>query len=175
MVYVAGDDWDNYLTPWAAPGVPRGSAPFKGLADEFNRTLITEVIPEAEKTMGMNDVSERDLVGVSLAGLFTLWQWVQFNTFHSIACLSGSFWYEGFIKWFIAQPAPQKIGKAFFLLGREEPQSRVKAFKSVGQNTEIIVDRLRTDGISVNFKWVTGDHFSNPTERAETALDALKF
>lgn len=173
VVYVASEDWDNLLTPWPAPGVPKGSAAFKGLAPEFNHTLISKIIPEAESELGLTEIAERDLMGVSLSGLFTLWQWLQYDTFHSIACLSGSFWYEGFRNWFDRLQIPVKTGKAFFLLGKEEPKSKVKAFKTVGLNTEEIVNQLANHAIAVKFEWVEGNHFANPLERVEKALSAL--
>lgn len=173
IVYVGFNDWDNLLTPWPAPGVPKGSDSFKGEAPKFNQVLINSVIPEAEKALGIAEVEERDLIGVSLGGLFTLWQWMQFDTFHSIGCLSGSFWYEGFLDWIKQYPLPKKSGKAFFLLGTEEPKASVKAFQTVGDNTEAIVARLKSDGIPVEFEWVAGDHFANPLQRAEQALEEL--
>ncbi|MDE6048692.1 MAG: hypothetical protein K2G09_03245 [Paramuribaculum sp.] len=131
-IYVAPDEWDNLLTPWQAPGVPKGSAPFKGQASEFYDMLISKVIPEAENTLATGEIDRRDLAGVSLAGLFTLWQWMQFNTFHSIACISGSFWYSGFMEWFESQQIHSKEGLAYFLLGIEEPKANIKAFRPVG-------------------------------------------
>lgn len=173
MVYVGFNDWDNLLTPWPATGVPQGTDPFKGEAARFNQVLTEQVVPEAEKALGIADIEERDLIGVSLGGLFTLWQWMQFDTFRSIGCLSGSFWYEGFLNWFEEQPVPQKSGKAFFLLGTEEPKASVKAFQSVGDKTEAIVARLKSAGVTVEFEWVAGDHFANPIQRAEQALTAM--
>lgn len=173
MVYVSFDDWDNYLTPWPEPGVPEGCPPFMGEAAEFYRILTGKVINEAETAMGISDVEERDLIGVSLGGLFTLWQWMQFDVFRSIGCLSGSFWYNGFMEWFDSCKMPRKDGKAFFLLGTEEPKAKVKAFQSVGLNTEAIVAELKTLGINVDFQWVSGDHFADPIQRAELALGSL--
>ena len=172
-IYVAPDEWDNLLTPWQAPGVPKGSAPFKGQAPEFYDILISKVIPEAESALATVEIERRDLAGVSLAGLFTLWQWMQFNTFHSIACLSGSFWYSGFMEWFESQPIHSKAGLAYFLLGTEEPKANIKAFRPVGVNTEAIVAALKKAGIETDFEEVPGNHFSNPLERAEKALNAI--
>lgn len=174
MVYVPLHGWDNILTPWPAPGVPQGCAPFAGKAAETLATLQEHVIPQCEAAMGLKGVEvERDLVGVSLAGLFTLWQWMQCSTFHSIACLSGSFWYEGFLQWFDKQPIPSKSGKAYFLLGRKEPKAPVKAFESVGTNTEAIYNRFKAAGITTQFDWVPGGHTANPLPRAESAFTYL--
>lgn len=174
MVYVALDKWNDYLTPWPAPGETAKAQPFGGQASEFLRELESEIMPQAEKALGLEEITERNLVGVSLAGLFTLWQWMQSDTFRSIACLSGSFWYEGFIEWFKRQPVPRKDGKAFFLLGTDEPKSKIKAFRSVGENTESIVSALRSDGVDVTFDRVPGNHFADALQRAEIALSNIR-
>lgn len=173
IVYIAPEDWDNVLTPWTATGVPKGSQPFEGDASEFYKTLREIIIPKVENTFSLTNISQRDLIGVSLAGLFTLWQWMQFDAFTSIGCLSGSFWYSGFLDWFENRNIPQKVGKAYFLLGIEEPKAKVKEYQSVGVNTEAIVKRLEAEGIECRFDWVTGNHFSNPAQRAEKALEYL--
>lgn len=172
-IYVPFDKWNDYLTPWPEPGETRKAQPFAGEGSTFLRTIQTEVIPKAEEVLGIKDVAERDLIGVSLGGLFTLWEWMECDTFRSIACLSGSFWYMGFIDWFSKQTIPHKQGKAFFLLGTEEPKSHIKAYRSVGVNTEEIVTDLKKAGIDTTFEWVPGNHFANPMERAERAFSHL--
>lgn len=173
VVYVPADCWDNVLTPWPAPPVPKGSQPFAGEAPEFYAELSGRIIPMAEKSLGIDAPSERNLIGVSLAGLFTLWQWMQFDLFASVGCLSGSFWYEGFLEWFESRAVLRKSGMAYFLLGNEEPKTRVKGFQSVGVNTEKIVAHLKSAGINCRFDWVPGNHFADPLQRAEKALAAL--
>lgn len=173
MVYVPVDQWNDALTPWPEPEEAKGCPPFGGESARFLKLLQDKIIPEVEKSCNIPPLTPRDLMGVSLGGLFTLWQWMECDTFRSIACLSGSFWYVGFIEWFMKQPIPQKSGKAYFLLGEEEPHAHVKAFQSVGVNTEEVVKRLQAAHIPVTFEWVPGNHFSRPVHRAEKALAAL--
>ncbi|MCH5235921.1 MAG: hypothetical protein J1E16_11565 [Muribaculaceae bacterium] len=173
MIYIPADGWNDMLTPWAEPGETPDSPPFAGHAAETLRIIQTQIIPEAEKSLGLSEVVERDLIGVSLSGLFTLWQWMQCDIFRSIACLSGSFWYPGFIEWFEKQPKPQKTGKAYFLLGVKEPKAWIKAYRSVGENTEFVVKELKSYGIDTTFQWVPGDHFADPAGRAEDAFKNL--
>ena len=172
-VYVPADQWNDALTPWPEPGEAKGCPPFAGKSKEFLNLLKSKILPLAEKTLGNINIEERNLIGVSLSGLFTLWQWMLCDTFRSIGCLSGSFWFNGFIDWFDKQPVPHKTGKAFFLLGEEEPHAHVKAFQSVGVNTETIMEKLKESGIKVTFEWVSGNHFSRPVHRAEKAFNAL--
>lgn len=173
MVYVPLDRWNDDLTPWPEAAEAKGFQPFGGKAADFYNELVTKIIPSAETTLGLSGITRRDLIGVSLAGLFTLWQWMQHDVFTSIGCLSGSFWYEGFIEWFENQQIPQKSGKAYFLLGTAEPKAKIMAYRSVGVNTEAVVKRLQSAGIACRFDWVPGNHFANPLPRAERALDAL--
>lgn len=173
MVYIPLDRWDDMLTPWPEPGVPNGSQPFAGKSIETLHTLQEQIIPQCEAAMSIDGDIERDLIGVSLSGLFTLWQWITCDTFHSIACLSGSFWYNGFLEWFDKQPILRKTGSAYFLLGKQEPKAPVKAFQTVGVNTEAIYNRLKSAGIDTQFDWVPGGHISDPLPRAERAFDFL--
>lgn len=173
IAVITGMDWDNVFSPWPALGQPPGSPDFKGESEEFLRHLQTLVIPQIESLMDYADVPVRTLVGVSMSGLFALWQWMVCDTFADIASLSGSFWYPGFIEWFKAQPLSKTKGKAFFLLGTQEPKSPVKAFRPVGENTEEIVDLLKKAGIQVEFQWVAGNHYANPLPRLDSALEGV--
>ena len=173
VVYVPADEWNNYLTPWPEPPEEKNFPPFGGKAPEFLKILRDEIIPKVDSATGAKSASDRYLVGVSLSGLFALWEWLQYDLFASIACLSGSFWYTGFLEWFEAEPIPSKTGKAYFLLGEEEPHSKVKAYRPVGVNTEAVVSRLKEAGVSVTFDWVPGNHFSDPVTRLEKAFAAL--
>lgn len=173
VIYVPSASWNNVLTPWPEPGEAKGFPPFAGDAQQFLNIIQGAVIPEVENKLGVFGIADRNLIGVSLSGLFTLWQWLQHDTFKSIACLSGSFWYTGFMDWFNKQPIPAKAGKAFFLLGKEEPKAKITAYRPVGVNTENIVARLRKDGVDVSFQWVPGNHFSDPLQRLELAFGAL--
>ena len=173
IVVITGMDWQNVFSPWPAPGVPKGDPDFKGESPEFLRILQSSVIPEIENTLLMNTDVERNLVGVSMSGLFALWQWMICDTFESIASLSGSFWYEGFIEWMLKTPIPHKSGTGYFLLGNQESSSNVKAFNCVGVNTKEVIRLLKDAGIKTEFDSVPGNHFSDAIPRLEKAFAAL--
>lgn len=173
IVVVTGMDWQNVFSPWPAPGVPKGDPDFKGESPEFLNLLQSTVIPQIEKTLQMDAAVERNLIGVSMSGLFALWQWMECDTFKSIASLSGSFWYEGFIDWMKRIDIPHKSGMGFFLLGDQESRSNVKAFNSVGVNTAEIIALLKAAGIKAEFESVPGNHFSDALPRLEKAFDVL--
>lgn len=173
IVEITGMDWQNVFSPWPAPGVPEGDPDFKGESPEFLRLLQTKVIPQIESTLKIDEGAERNLIGVSMSGLFALWQWMECDTFKSIASLSGSFWYEGFIDWMRKIKIPHKSGMGFFLLGDQESKSNVKAFNSVGVNTDTVIKILKAADIKVEFESVPGNHFSNAIPRLEKAFNAL--
>lgn len=173
IVVVTGMDWQNVFSPWPAPGVPKGTPDFKGESPEFLRLLQEKVIPPVERELGMGANVERSLIGVSMSGLFALWQWMVCDTFRNIASLSGSFWYEGFMEWIKSLPVPAKSGKAYFLLGDQESKSKV--FGTVGKNTQEIITLLRDAGIYVEFQSVPGNHYSDPVPRLDKPFSTLFF
>ncbi|MCM1520341.1 MAG: alpha/beta hydrolase-fold protein [Lachnoclostridium sp.] len=171
IVAITGMDWQNVFSPWPAKGVPKGTPDFEGRSPEFLALLRDDVIPKVESELGLDKEVERTLVGVSMSGLFTLWQWALCDTFTNIASLSGSFWYEGFIDWFDHQRFDSKTGRAYFLLGNLE--SRARAFHAVGENTHIIVESLEHQGVDVMFQSVPGDHYADPIPRLNASFTAL--
>ncbi len=170
IAVVTGMDWDNDLTPWPAKGQPPGSPNFKGNAAEFLSVLVSEVVPEVERRMNLSADVERTLAGVSLSGLFTLWQWMSNSLFSNIISLSGSFWYDGFVTWIKSRPVPKKTGRAYFLLGNLEAKTKVKAFQPVQTDTVEIVDYLHDNGISDTFELVPGNHYQFPEQRLDRAF-----
>lgn len=173
IVVITGMDWQNVFSPWKAPGVPKGDPDFKGESPEFLKLLQNEVIPGIENSMNLGSPIDRTLIGVSMSGLFALWQWMVCDTFTNIASLSGSFWYEGFVEWIKSQPIPHKNGKAFFLLGDQESKSKIKAFSSVVIDTNEIITILNKAGINTMFRCVPGNHYSDPIPRLNLAMISL--
>lgn len=173
MVLITGMNWDDDLTPWPAKGEPPGCPDFRGEGAAFLTTLTGRIVPETERRLGLSGTVERTLTGVSLSGLFTLWQWMTDDTFADIICLSGSFWYPGFAPWLTSRPVPPNKGKAYFLLGEKEAKAKVKAFQSVQTDTEEIVEYLRGSGVEVSFELVPGDHYQNAGPRLVRALSHM--
>lgn len=123
-----------------------------------------------ERNIKLSVNVERTLVGVSLSGLLSLWQWIKNDTFSNIISLSGSFWYDGFIKWLKSQPIPVKVGKAYFLLGDQEAKTKVKAFQMIQNDTQQVVSYLQDKGLNVLFELVPGNHFQYGEERLNRAF-----
>lgn len=167
---ISGMDWDDDLTPWPAKGEPPGCPDFSGDARAFLTKLTDVVLPEVERRTGISPDAERTLAGVSLSGLFTLWQWMIDDTFDNVISLSGSFWYDGFVEWIKSRPVPKKSGRAYFLLGDKEARTNVKAFQSVQTDTAEIIDYLHAGGIDDTFELVPGNHYQYGEQRLTRAF-----
>lgn len=173
IIAVTGMDWNNDLTPWKAAGVPHGTPDFEGDAGAFIERF-SSVTASVEAVLSIPRSTRRILAGVSLSGLFALWQWPQSELFHDIISLSGSFWYEGFMEWFASSDFSSRKGhRACFLLGDRESASRVKAFDSVGINTAAIVAGLQAQGVETQYDIVPGNHYDNPLQRLDRALASI--
>lgn len=173
LAVISGMDWDNDLTPWPAPGAPKGSPDFKGLAPQFLEYLQGTVMPLIERRAGIGNPVRRVLVGVSLSGLFTLWAWMQNDFFTDIASISGSFWYRDFATWFTGLKFPEKKGMAYLSLGNKESHTHVKAFRPVAVDTAAVVAAMRRAGINVVFQMNEGNHYAPFYPRLKYALNAL--
>lgn len=170
VVTIEGMDWDNDLTPWPAKGQPPGCPDFEGHAPAFLALIRDEVLPETERRLNLVGDVERTLAGVSLSGLFALWQWLTDDTFRNIISLSGSFWYEGFVGWVKSRPAPKKTGRAYFLLGNQEAKTTVKAFRTVQTDTAEIAAWLMGRGIDDIFELVPGNHYQYALQRLDRSF-----
>ena len=167
---ITGMDWDNDLTPWPAPGQPPGSPDFTGAAPRFLDVLRSGVIPAVEAHAGSDKA--RDIIGVSLSGLFAMWQWSLYDLFDNLGCISGSFWYPRFAQWFDSRRF-SKTGKACLLLGDREAETSVVAFRSVAVDTAVVVKHLRSLYVDTTFHSVPGNHYQHPQARLDLTLSTL--
>lgn len=173
VVVFYGMDWNNDLTPWIEPNVNPSEAPFQGKASEFLSFLQQQAIPAVEKAIGYSTAPARYLVGISLAGLFALWAWMQDDFFKSICSISGSLWYIGFVDWLQSLPMPHKDGGAYFSLGKDESHSANPLFNTVGSATNQAISILNAGGISTAYEENPGSHKASPMPRIGKALDFI--
>lgn len=173
IAVIFGMDWDNELTPWPSEGVEPGDQPFKGEADLFLKNLTGVIIPLIDKATDTEGHVERNLVGISLSGLFALWAWMKTDFFHNIGCISASFWYPGFTEWIIHENSPKGTGCAYFSLGEREKFSNNPHFRSVENNTLAIVRSLRTKKVRVFFEFNPGNHYASVYPRLLKLFKAL--
>lgn len=167
-----GGGLDDELSPWPAPAVWKGQAPYKGQAAAHLKWMTEECMPEVEdrlKAMGILQQIPM-IAGYSLAGLFALWAGWTSGNFARVASVSGSLWYPGFTD-FIRDNAPTgHIGKVCISLGDRESHTRHPLMSQVDTCTAAVVDAVKTRGIDTVFKWNPGNHFDHPERRMARAI-----
>lgn len=173
-IVVIGDvDWNDDLTPWPAEGVFKKAKPFGGKAALFLDKLTHEIIPDAEKQLGIEE-AERTILGVSLSGLFAVWSMFETDTFTNIISISGSLWYDGFVEWMEKQTPSPLVKKVCMLLGEKEKLAKDKRMATVEEKTIAAADILKEKAdASITFELVEGTHFSPIMPRLERAFEVV--
>ena len=173
IVVIDEVDWNNDLTPWPEEGVFRKAKPFGGKAALFLDKLISEIVPNAEKRLGIEE-AERTILGVSLSGLFAIWAMFETDTFTNIISISGSLWYDGFVGWMKENTPSTSIRKVCMLLGEKEKHTKEKRMAAVEDRTVTAADVIRAKSrADVMFELVEGTHFSPIMPRLERAFEVV--
>lgn len=170
-----GGGLDDELSPWPAPAVWKGQAPYKGQAAAHLKWMTEECMPEVEVRLRAMGILQQIpmIAGYSLAGLFALWAGWTSGNFARVASVSGSLWYPGFTD-FIRDNAPTgHIGKVCISLGDRESHTRHPLMSQVDTCTAAIVDAVKTRGIDTVFKWNPGNHFDHPERRMARAITEM--
>lgn len=173
LVVLSGLDWANDMTPWVAPPVMHGEARFAGNADAFANRLIGEIIPAVEQDEKFGITEVRDIVGISLSGLFATYIWLTRDYFDSMASISGSFWYNGFVDFIKRIEIPVRTGVAYFSLGVTESNTTITRFKTISSDTAEVVFAVRRNHLRAIMEWNRGGHNYPIIPRLEKALLAL--
>ena len=175
FVVIEDVNWNDDLTPWPAEGVFKKAKPFRGKAATFLNKLTNEIIPETERSMGIEN-AERTLLGVSLSGLFAVWSAFNTDAFTNIISISGSLWYDGFVEWMKEQTLSPQLKKVCMLLGEKEKNSKEKRMATVEKRTLTAANILKAKSqVPVLFELVEGTHFSPIMPRLERAFEAIVF
>ena len=173
IVVIEDVDWNDDLTPWPADGVFKKAKPFGGKAALFLDKLTHEIIPEAEKRLGIEG-AERTILGVSLSGLFAVWSMFETEAFTNVISISGSLWYDGFVDWMEEQTLSPSVGKVCMLLGEKEKNAKDKRMAAVEDRTVAVANILKSRSqASVMFELVEGTHFSTIMPRLEMAFKVV--
>lgn len=162
LVEIAGDDWNDDMTPWPCGQLFKGEPPYNGKAREWLKVLTEQIIPVVEH--GAN-TGRRYIAGYSLAGLFALWALYNTDAFSGALSASGSLWYPGFLEYALSHEFCKKPDAVYLSLGDREHLGRIKAFRTVRDKTESFEKYLLGKGIATAFEINPGNHFSNPTLR----------
>ena len=173
IVIMSRMDWNDQLTPWEAAGVMKKEKPFGGHASRFLRTLGDDYFKQLESDMKIKN-AERTLVGVSLSGLFGLWAACRCDLFSSIASISGSLWYDGFVDWMKGSEVNPAVQHIFISIGSREGGAKDRRMSTVIADTKEIAENLQSRGIRVTYITEAGvSHFSPIIPRLDKALEAL--
>lgn len=167
-----GGGLDNELSPWPAPAVWKGQAPYKGQAAAHLKWMTEECMPEVEVRLRAMGILQQIpmIAGYSLAGLFALWAGWTSGNFARVASVSGSLWYPGFTD-FIRDNAPTgHIGKVCISLGDRESHTRHPLMSQVDTCTAAVVEAVKARGIDTVFEWNPGNHFDHPERRMARAI-----
>jgi len=173
IVVIDEVDWNDDLTPWAAKGVFKKAKPFGGHAAGFLDKLTHEIIPDAEKQLGIEE-AERTILGVSLSGLFAVWSMFETDVFSNIISISGSLWYDCFVDWMEEQTLSPSVRKICMLLGEKEKNAKDKRMAAVEEKTVAAANTLKEKtSASITFELVEGTHFSPIMPRLERAFEVV--
>ena len=162
------NDWFRDLTPWQAPGVMPGDAPFGGQAPAFLGKIL-EIGRNAEQEFGIA-ASRRYIAGHSLGGMFSIWTVSTVPGFSGFASLSGSVWYDGLFDYMEQSELLAKAKKGYFCIGDIENDTPIERFRDClpkPVKAKRICDSL---GLETTFVLEKGDHSDDVTERTLRAI-----
>lgn len=169
IVAISGMDWNSDLTPWNAPGVKDGE--FGGHASQFLDRLKDDLFFNLENSLRIRK-PRRYIMGLSLAGMFSVWSAVRKSLFEGAAAVSGSFWYDGFAEW-LQKKTDLECVRFYISLGEKENETKVKRFANIEEDTMKVVETLMAKGADVTFEMTEGGHNSPIIPRIEKALASL--
>ena len=169
IVAISEMDWNNDMTPWKAPAVKEGE--FGGRASQFLDRLKGDIFFNLESSLQIRN-PKRYLIGLSLAGLFSVWAGIMKPLFEGVASISGSFWYDGFAEWIQRQ---EQIGctRFYISMGEKEKETKVKRFANIEEDTMKVVETLMLKGAEVAFEVTEGGHNSPIVPRIEKSVVSL--
>ena len=169
IVIVSGMDWNSDMTPWQAPAVKEGV--FGGHASQFLERLREDLFFNLEHSLKI-DKPKRYLMGLSLAGIFSVWAGVRKELFEGVAAISGSFWYDGFTEWLERQEKLNCV-RFYICLGEKEKETKVKRFANIEEDTMKAVEILMGKGAEVTFEITEGSHNCSIIPRFEKSVVSL--
>ena len=150
-------DWNQELTPWAAPPV-FGKVPFGNGAGKTLGFITNQLLPEVQE-----NIPHLILGGYSLAGLFALWAGYQTDRFEGIAAVSPSVWYP---QWIDYASENKPLAKSVYLsLGDKEEKAKNPVMAQVGNAIRKQHELLTEQKINTILEWNAGNHFVDSDKR----------
>ena len=150
-------DWNQELTPWAAPAV-FGKVPFGSGAEKTLEFITSRLLPEVQE-----NIPHLILGGYSLAGLFALWAGYQTDKFDGIVAASPSVWFP---KWIEYATDNKPLAKSIYLsLGDKEEKAKNPVMAQVGNAIRRQNELLTGQMDNTILEWNPGNHFFDSEKR----------
>ena len=150
-------DWNQELTPWAAPAV-FGKVPFGNGAEKTLEFITSRLLPEVQENS-----PHLILGGYSLAGLFALWSGYQTDKFDGIVAASPSVWFP---KWIEYATDNKPLAKSIYLsLGDKEEKAKNPVMAQVGNAIRRQNELLTGQMDNTILEWNPGNHFVDSEKR----------
>ena len=175
LAIVEPTDWNRDFSPWPAPPLRPGDAPFPGGADARLDLLLRQIKPAVDaRYPTLPDAAHTGILGYSLGGLMALYALYASDAFGMAGCLSGSLWYEGFMDFLRARRAPAGA-RVYLSLGRKEERSRNPYLSRIGACYREAYDLLRNQlgEARVRMALHDGGHATEVDRRMLAGLTAL--
>lgn len=169
LVAISGLQWEHDMAPWDIPPISSKDTPCTGGADAYLELLLTEILPQAEKTV-LGTPLWRGIAGYSLAGLFALYSIYQTDFFSRAASVSGSLWFPDFPAFVRSHTPKQNPECIYFSLGDKEHKTQNPFLQTVRKNTEKIEAFLKQQGVDTTFQLNPGNHFQDAARRTAAGI-----
>ncbi len=143
------EDWNNDLSPWAAPAV-FGKEPFGGGAENTLKEILRLCSDKDKKYI---------IGGYSLAGLFAVWSAYRCDAFSAVAAASPSVWFPGFVDFM--REGEIRCAGVCLSLGDKEEKTKNPVTATVGDRIREARSILCSEGINCSLEWNEGNHFKD--------------
>jgi predicted alpha/beta superfamily hydrolase len=169
LAFIGGIDWNRDMSPWPATKVFRDGEDFSGKADDYLAVLTGKILPEVEKKL-ISAPAGRGIAGYSLSGLFALYSLYRTGLFNMAGSMSGSMWFDGWIRFMERSVLLPVSPKIYLSLGDKEKRTGNTRMAAVESCTIKTAELLRLQGAEVLFELNPGNHFVNAAERIAKGL-----
>ena len=171
LVFIDGLDWNCDTTPWPAKGV-FGGGDFGGRAKDYLKVLEESIIPQAEKSLGLDNPT-RAIAGYSLGGLLSIYALFETKLFTRAASVSGSLWYDGFSDFVRDNTDKINADRVYFSLGDKERKTKNLRMAAVQQATEEIHGIFSEICPHTKFELNPGNHFVEAEKRLAAGVNYI--
>ena len=149
------DNWNDDLSPWAAPAV-FGKEEFGCKAFDTLKYIENDLLKYLKEKYGDN--KKVFIGGYSLSALFALWASYNTYAFDGVVAASPSMWFPNFLKY--TSENNLKTKKIYLSLGDKEEKTKNKIMSTVGDNIREYYEMLKKDETKdVILEWNEGNHF----------------